>query len=253
MPRIERVKTLQEWAGADRLEIALLLTDIIGSTSLAGRGDDKWIDILIQHFERARQIHDRYQCYEIKLIGDAYMAVFRTAAEAFEFAQEFIVDTGHPEIFIRVAIHLGRAGIVENDIYGIMVNKASRIIDGISRQRPRLMGDSCIAVSGQARPSIIAVLGKLAEGEFTSHPVDLKSFGTEPVWFYRNRVMDEEIRKRRAALSQQSQPPIFARRRAQLSDSGLTLPPKAQEPTPQFTRRPFKNIILPAPKKDEEK
>jgi hypothetical protein len=199
MQRIEKVKTLQEWAGKDRLEIALLLTDIIGSTSLAERGDDEWINILIQHFERARQIHDRYDCYEIKLIGDAYMAVFGTVAEAFKFAREFIIDTGQPEIFIRAAIHLGRVGIVENDIYGIMVNKASRIIDSISRQRPSRFEPSCIAVSGQAKPSIIAALGKRAEEEFTFLDVDLKSFGTEQVWFYRNSAMNEEIRKRRAA------------------------------------------------------
>jgi hypothetical protein len=50
---MKQEQTLQEWAGASKLNICLLLTDIIGSTSLAEHyGDDDWIGILIKHFGR---------------------------------------------------------------------------------------------------------------------------------------------------------------------------------------------------------
>lgn len=201
MPRIESVQTLREWARKDRLETVLLLTDIVGSTRLAGRGDDELIEMLIEHFERAREIHDDFDCYEIKLIGDAYMAVFATASDAFKFAYELIVDTGHEEIFIRAAIHMGRVGIVENDIYGIMVNKTSRIARSIGEQRPARMPPSCIAISDQAKPSVIANVGRNAEGLFEPHDVDLKSFGRERVWFYRDEGLSKEFEAGRPELS----------------------------------------------------
>ncbi len=46
--------TLQEWAGAgpaSMTTLALVFTDIVGSTELATQnGDKKWIEILMKHF-----------------------------------------------------------------------------------------------------------------------------------------------------------------------------------------------------------
>src|SRR5215211_1517058 len=172
--------TLQQWAGAGpkfMTTLALVFTDIVGSTELAVKnGDKKWIEILMQHFRRARQIKDACGGYEIKLIGDAYMVAFRTAADAFQFAWQFYNDTGDPQLQIRVAIHVGQVRIVENDIYGLMVNKTSRI--------QHLLPGMGIMLSDVARNDIVAELGKDLP-EFTLIPVrkTLKSFGEEKLWF----------------------------------------------------------------------
>ena len=60
-----------------------------------------------EHFEAARIKLMLYDAVEIKIIGDAYMAVFRTADDALQFALNFRADTGDPQIAIRVGIHVG--------------------------------------------------------------------------------------------------------------------------------------------------
>lgn len=192
-------QTLQEWAGASKLNICLLLTDIIGSTALAEHyGDDDWIGILLKHFERARALRDCYDCYEIKLIGDAYMVAFRTADTALEFAQQFVLDPGYSDIEIRAAIHVGPVLVHENDIYGLMVNKTQRLTGAI--------GDfPSIIVSDQAFPTIVSSLGKIGRQFFNAFNADLKGFGQERAWRfikfefeYNIKERHEEIVKHRA-------------------------------------------------------
>jgi class 3 adenylate cyclase len=48
-------QSLREWLGRDRGQIALVFTDIVGSTKTANLGgDDQWMDILKKHFAKAR-------------------------------------------------------------------------------------------------------------------------------------------------------------------------------------------------------
>jgi class 3 adenylate cyclase len=79
-----RAVNLQEWAGVTdhdpRATLAIVFTDIIDSTTLArDAGDAIMFDMLISHFETARSYCVLHDGFEIKLIGDAYMVVFRTA------------------------------------------------------------------------------------------------------------------------------------------------------------------------------
>jgi class 3 adenylate cyclase len=180
-------QTLEQWAGASKMQLALLFTDIIGSTALVAKyGDDEWVEMLIHHFKRARQLRDACDCYEVKLIGDAYMVVFRTADIALRFASYLILDPGHPEIEIRAAIHVGSVRIIENDIYGLMVNYVSRLIS--------TAGDiPTIVVSDHAYASIISSIGNTGRQLFRPYDADLKSFGKEPAWKYINASVDGQL------------------------------------------------------------
>jgi class 3 adenylate cyclase len=124
--------SLQEWAGAQRVTIALLFTDIVGSTRLANRmGDEKWIDVIINHAQKGRYLMNAFDCYEIKMIGDAFMIAFRTADDAIDFAFQFHGDTGHEAIRMRAGIHVGSVYIVDDDLYGKTVNYAARIVKAV--------------------------------------------------------------------------------------------------------------------------
>jgi class 3 adenylate cyclase len=47
--------TLLQWLGRPDGQIALVFTDIVGSTKLAmSKGDDNWVRVLKCHFARAR-------------------------------------------------------------------------------------------------------------------------------------------------------------------------------------------------------
>lgn len=126
--------SLREWLGGERAIIALVFTDIIDSTVIGKRlGDPAWIEVLIKHFERAR--HYIAQCggYEVKLVGDSCMVAFLTADKALRFALALLNDTGDPLISIRAGIHVGTVRVVENDIYGLMVNYTSRVQHAMKR------------------------------------------------------------------------------------------------------------------------
>jgi Adenylate and Guanylate cyclase catalytic domain/Domain of unknown function (DUF4926) len=127
--RLNPKGTLEEWVGSSGL-LAIVFTDIIGSTALGHElGDKRWIDLLNIHFANARKITTNYDGHEIKVIGDSYMVAFRTAVEAVDFAVAFQGNTGDERIKIRVGLHVGTATIIDDDILGfhddilgIMVN-----------------------------------------------------------------------------------------------------------------------------------
>src|ERR1700730_1897616 len=123
---------LQEWAGVDdydpQANLAIVFTDIIGSTTLARNvGNKEMFEMLVRHFESARFCCNTYGGCEIKLIGDAYMVVFQTADAALQFALMFRENAGDSRIAIRVGIHVGQVRIKDNDIYGLQVNLAERL------------------------------------------------------------------------------------------------------------------------------
>jgi class 3 adenylate cyclase len=177
--------TLQKWAGTDQramTTLALAFTDIVGSTDLAKKfGDQKWLEILMEHFRQARRFKDECHGYEIKLIGDAYMAAFRTAADAFQFAWLFYNATWHEKIQLRIGIHVGQVRIVEDDIYGGMVNYASRVQHSLSG-----LG---IMLSDGVRNDVVNELGEeLSEVSLIRVRKQIKSFGTQYLWFVSKKL-----------------------------------------------------------------
>src|SRR5436190_12019019 len=147
-----RVMTLEQWAGPTPTTLAVCFTDIVGSTALCNSmGDRQWIEVLVKHFKKARSFMCQYNCHEIKIIGDSFMVVFRTAVDALNFAMAFQEDTGHPLVKIRAGIHVGAVRIIDDDIYGGMVNYTSRVIGWVK--------DDGIALSNSAKEQLDAELG----------------------------------------------------------------------------------------------
>ncbi len=107
---------------------ALVFTDIVDSTALANQlGDESWIELLLKHFAQARRLMAQYDHHEIKIIGDSFMVVFRTAVDALDFVLAFHSETGDERIKIRAGIHVGPARVIDDDIYGTMVNYTKRV------------------------------------------------------------------------------------------------------------------------------
>ena len=125
--------SLQQWAGAQRLTLALVFTDIVGSTRIANRmGDEQWIQVVMRHANQARMFMKAFDCYEIKMIGDAFMVAFRTVDDALDFALAFQANTGDRLIKIRAGVHVGSVYLVDDDLYGKTVNYAARVVQAAS-------------------------------------------------------------------------------------------------------------------------
>src|SRR5215472_3686168 len=107
---------LREWARDDRVTLAIVLTDIVGSTAL-GRalGDEQMNGVRRAHFGHSRSLLAQHAGREIKTIGDSVMAVFRSIGAALDYAHALYLDPGHTALQargVRAGIHIGSVGVV---------------------------------------------------------------------------------------------------------------------------------------------
>ena len=124
-----RMGSLREWAGGERMAMAIVFTDTVGSTALRNKiGDESMNEMIERHFEQGRQLIENSEGREIKTTGDGFLAVFRSTDKALDFAIALHADTGDSHITIRAGIHLGEVTVQDNDIDGTAVHFASRII-----------------------------------------------------------------------------------------------------------------------------
>jgi class 3 adenylate cyclase len=120
-------------------DIALLFTDIRGSTALYQRiGDLNAFQLVQQHFELLRETTVRHGGAIVKTIGDAVMAAYPDAAHAVSAAldmrgaiESFNQDQPERPVLLKIGIHHGAAIAVtlndELDYFGQTVNIASRV------------------------------------------------------------------------------------------------------------------------------
>jgi len=98
-------------------DIALLFTDLKGSTALYDRiGDLNAFALVQQHFDRLQSVTVRHNGAIIKTIGDAVMAAFLDSADAvraaFDMRDEIAsFNRGQPdrELILKIGIHKGAA------------------------------------------------------------------------------------------------------------------------------------------------
>jgi small GTP-binding protein len=124
-----RTENFRQWAGgAKRAMLAIVFTDVIGSTRANVEvGDEGWRPVREAHFERARRLVAAGGGYFIKTIGDAVMAAFHSAGEALDFARALERDTGSESVRIRAGIHIGPVEVNDSDAFGQHVSMAARI------------------------------------------------------------------------------------------------------------------------------
>lgn len=173
---------MKEWAGASFTTLALVFTDVVGSTDLyTDLGNEESDRIRRIHFQHARSLIKIHNGYEIKTIGDSFMVAFRTAVEALNFALHFYTNTGHERLKIRAGIHVGSVHIDENDAFGLMVNYTGRVLKEAS-------GGPEIWISDRAKGDVEDEKAlKHNQLEWDEHPdCVLKGFhGTHKLWSLR--------------------------------------------------------------------
>lgn len=109
--------SLIEWAGGPRATLAIVFTDIVGSTALGvALGDAGMSEVRRAHFARSAALTAQHAGRELKTIGDSVMAVFRSVEAALGYAHALLLDPGHTELHargVRAGIHIGAVDVVE--------------------------------------------------------------------------------------------------------------------------------------------
>jgi class 3 adenylate cyclase len=118
--------------------VALLFTDLVGSTALLERlGDDVAEKLRRTHFSLVRRAVSAAGGNEVKTLGDGLMAVFSSPVQATRCAVDVqrTIDeynrgqaVGH-ELHLRVGLHAGEPIEDEGDFHGTSVVIARRLCD----------------------------------------------------------------------------------------------------------------------------
>ena len=134
-----RSEVIQASEGINVREIALLFTDLKGSTALYDRiGDLNAFSLVQQHFERLRDVTVRHNGAIVKTIGDAVMAAFLNPLAAMRAAIAmrseiaiFNQDRVDRDLILKIGVHCGAAIAVtlndRLDYFGQTVNIAARV------------------------------------------------------------------------------------------------------------------------------
>jgi class 3 adenylate cyclase len=113
----------------DRVLAAVLFTDFVGSTErVAEMGDSAWSEIIETHERIARKLVDRYLGRYVKSTGDGVLATFDGPGRATACALALRDELRLIGITIRAGIHVGEVEVQTDDVGGIAVHVAARVL-----------------------------------------------------------------------------------------------------------------------------
>ena len=112
-----------------RALVTVVFTDIVDSTArVQALGDEAWRALLRAHNGRIRQALNVHRGREVKMTGDGFLAVFDSPARAVRCGAEMVRAAGSLGLEIRVGAHTGEVETVGDDVRGIAVHTASRVL-----------------------------------------------------------------------------------------------------------------------------
>ena len=117
--------------------VSILVTDIVGSTSIAERlGDQRWLAVLRSHDALVREQLEVHGGYEVKHVGDGFVVTFVSTRDAIRAACGIrrAMDGyrhGHPDtpLDLRMAVHAGEVERDGDDVLGVNVSTTSHLAD----------------------------------------------------------------------------------------------------------------------------
>jgi class 3 adenylate cyclase len=113
----------------DRALATILFTDIVSSTEHASEmGDERWHALVERHDDVVRAEIARYGGRTVKTLGDGVLAVFDGPARAIRAARAMNSAVRGLGIEIRAGVHTGECDRRGEDLAGIAVNVAARIV-----------------------------------------------------------------------------------------------------------------------------
>lgn len=151
-----------------RRNITVLFTDIKGSTAYFEKYGDSAGLLMVHHTNTLLgQVVEKHGGKVIKTIGDAVMASFEdhteAVAAAIEMQEAIVADTADkPEarrVKIRIGLNFGLGFVKSNDVFGDVVNVASRVESAASPDQI-LISDTLYRALPPGNPFRFRVAGK---------------------------------------------------------------------------------------------
>jgi class 3 adenylate cyclase len=132
-----------------RLVTAVLFTDLVASTERAVEaGDEQWQNLLDVHDQAVRRSVLHKGGRVVKFTGDGVLALIPSATGAIEAAQSIREALAQQNMDIRVGIHVGDVDVRGDDVSGISINVAARIMSHAKAGETLASDAACQAVLG---------------------------------------------------------------------------------------------------------
>jgi class 3 adenylate cyclase len=113
----------------ERPMLALLFTDLVGSTErAAASGDAAWRGLLTRHDQLVRSAIARHGGTLVKTTGDGIIATFPTASRAVSGAIDLRAALEDVGLSVRMGLHVGEVAVRDDDVVGIAVHVAARVM-----------------------------------------------------------------------------------------------------------------------------
>jgi pimeloyl-ACP methyl ester carboxylesterase len=115
---------------SERVLLTVLFTDIVGSTSMAAElGDRRWKELLQRHDDAVRAELRRHDGMEVKTTGDGFLVAFYRPTRAIQCANAIQGRMAGLGLKIRAALHIGECEKRGQELSGIAIHLASRLLD----------------------------------------------------------------------------------------------------------------------------
>lgn len=134
----------------DRVLAAVLFTDLVDSTRRAADlGDAGWKALLERHDRAVRRAISRGGGRVVKTTGDGVLALFPSAGVAVRAAHRVRDDLLADDLRVRVGIHVGDVDLRGDDVSGLAVNIAARVMAKAGTGEVAVTSSVVAATAGQ--------------------------------------------------------------------------------------------------------
>ena len=114
---------------AESIVVTVVLTDIVDSTAILSEiGDWAWRERLATHHAGLRAQLNTFRGRQVKSTGDGVLAVFDSPSRAVRAAAAMSRAARAIDLPIRIGVHTGEVELVGDDIRGLAVHAAARVM-----------------------------------------------------------------------------------------------------------------------------
>lgn len=119
----------------DRILSTVLFTDICGSTNHASTiGDARWRHIAEEHTKLVEHLIARHRGTFVRSTGDGAIGIFDGPSRAVRCAKAIVTAVEDLGVEARAGVHSGEIELIGEDIGGIAVHIAQRVMDHATRR-----------------------------------------------------------------------------------------------------------------------
>ncbi|MDQ2968828.1 MAG: adenylate/guanylate cyclase domain-containing protein, partial [Actinomycetota bacterium] len=125
--------------------VALLFSDIEGSTRLLLDAGDRYVELLDEHRQAMRSAFARHGGAEVDTQGDAFFVAFSRANDAVAAAADAQRSLADGPVRVRIGVHFGQPVVVGEGYVGLDVHRGARICAAAHGGQVLLSGETVTA------------------------------------------------------------------------------------------------------------